>query len=236
MGGNLTNIQNNLTDLADLTSGVTYTQVDNVKNALTTIKNIPDGLGLTSMTLTYDTPISSGFATGSLSSSFNSILGSWSTPSSLTSNLYLSVESARALMNSIKVSANAFTGQVSNIQASITPMNTSLHAMIDDVVKLDDKLASLLSILDIPAKYANLIMQCFYGVLIGLSVLGVVGVLFTVLFRRIGCRHVMYTSCIGLFIIGWVAFIIAVVFSVLVPLLTWTCSFLDVAVGSLTGF
>jgi hypothetical protein len=91
LGGNLTNIKNNLTDLSNLASGTTYTQVNNIQTAIPTIKNIPDNAGVAAMNLNYNTPISASPATGTLASSFNSILGTWSTSKTLVSNLYVPV-------------------------------------------------------------------------------------------------------------------------------------------------
>lgn len=91
LNGNLTNIKNNLTDLSNLASGTTYTHVNNVQTAITSIKKIPDNSGSAAMNLVYSTPISASSTTGTLPSSFNSILGTWTANNSLVFNLYASV-------------------------------------------------------------------------------------------------------------------------------------------------
>lgn len=236
LGGNLTNIKNNLTDLSNLASGTTYTQVNNIQTAITTIKKIPDNAGTAAMNLVYNTPISAGTTTGTLSSSFNSILGTWSTNSTLVYNFYASVEYARLLMNGIKNSSNSFDGQVASIQSSITSMNSTIQSLIADVTSMDSSLGSLISLINIPATYANVGMQGFYGALVGFSVFGLLGLIVTSCCHKAGCRHLMYFSCFLLFLIGWVVFLIAVLFSFLVPVFTWTCSYLDVALANSTGF
>lgn len=92
LSGNLTNIQGNLTDLSNLASGTTYTDVNNLLTVQNNyIKKIPDNAGTGSMSLTYSTPINSASTTGTLTSSFVNILGTWSTSSTLVYNLYASV-------------------------------------------------------------------------------------------------------------------------------------------------
>ena len=139
-------------------------------------------------------------------------------------------------MLSIKTSSNSFAGEVLNIQSNTSPMNLTIQGLINDVNNMDLILGRILSLLNIPNVYGRVIMQTFYGVLIGFSVVGCIGLVLTAIFRRIGSRHLMYFSCGGLFLAGWIAFTIAVVFSFVVPIFTWTCYYLDVAVSSSTGF
>ncbi len=101
---------------------------------------------------------------------------------------------------------------------------------------MDDSMGTLISFLSIPSAYGNVGMQAFYGALVGFSIFGLLGLMLTACCQKTGCRHLMYISCFVLFLMGWATFIIAVMFSVLVPVFTWTCSYLDVAMANSTGF
>ena len=139
-------------------------------------------------------------------------------------------------MNGIKTSSSSFAGQVNSIQSNIASMNTTIQALITDVNGMDSSLGSLLYFINLPSVYANLGLQAFYGALVRFSIFGLFGLMLTACCRKAGCRHLMYLSCFVLFLIGWLVFIVAVVFSILVPVFTWTCSYLDVALTSSTGF
>lgn len=139
-------------------------------------------------------------------------------------------------MNGIKTSSNNFAGQVNNIQSNIASVNTTIQALITDVNSMDSALSGLLYLVNLPAVYGNLGMQAFYGALVGFSIFGLLGVMLTACCRKVGCRHLMYLSCFVLFLVGWLVFSIAVLFSILVPIFTWTCSYLDIALASSTGF
>ena len=136
----------------------------------------------------------------------------------------------------MKDSASVFTSNTGQIDSSIAPMQITINNLIADVNKMDDNLGSFLSILKTPGTYGNVGMQGFYGFLIGFSFFSLLGVLLMACCDKTGCRHLVYLSCIFLFLGGLLTFIIAVMFSIMVPFFTWTCSYLDVAVSSPAGF
>lgn len=115
-------------------------------------------------------------------------------------------------------------------------MKTTIDNLIADVKNMDDGLGGFLSLLSYPKNFGNIGMQGFYGFLIAFSFFAILGALLTACCDKPGCRHLMYFSCIFLFIGGFIAFWIAVIFSIFVPIFTWTCSFLDVTIGSDAGF
>lgn len=139
-------------------------------------------------------------------------------------------------MQAIKDYASNFNSQVATIQNQITPIQTTISSLVTDVNSMDNQLGGYLSYLKTPGTYGNIGMQGFYGFFIGFSFFSLLGVLLMACCDKTGCRHLMYFSCIFLFIGGFVAFLISVIFSIIVPFFTWTCSFIDVSVSSSTGF
>jgi hypothetical protein len=236
LNGNLTNIKNNLTDVSNLVSGTTYTAVNNIQTVQTSVKKIPDNAGTGTMALVYNTPINSAATTGTLPSTFVNILGTSSANGSLLSNLYVSIEYARLMMQGIKNNSNTFAGQVATIQTSISTMQTTLTSLTNDVTSMDSNLGTLLSLFNMPSSFGSIGVQAFYGFLIGFSCLALLGMLLTTCCDKPGCRHLMYFACIFLFLGGIVGFLISVLFSIMVPTFTWTCSFLSVAMTNSTGF
>jgi hypothetical protein len=139
-------------------------------------------------------------------------------------------------MQGMKDSANVFSSNTGTINSQITPMQNTINNLISDVTKMDDNLGNFLSILKAPSSYGNVGMQGFYGFLIAFSFFSLLGALLMACCDKTGCRHLMYLSCIFLFLGALFAFIVAVIFSLMVPFFTWTCAYLDVAVSSSAGF
>lgn len=115
-------------------------------------------------------------------------------------------------------------------------MRTNIDNLATNVKDMDSQLGGFLSILKTPGDFGNMGMQGFYGFLICFSFFTMVGVLLTVCCDKPGCRHLMYFSCIFLFIGALLAFFVAVLFSFFVPFFTWTCDYINTAVSSDAGF
>lgn len=140
------------------------------------------------------------------------------------------------MMNGIKSNSSTFSGQVTNIQSSVASIQTTLNSLISNVNSMDSGMGTYLGYLKAPQNYGNLGMQAFYGGMIGFSCLTLIGLLLTACCDKPGCRYLMYFSCMFLFLAGFIAFFVSVLFSVFVPVFTWTCDYLTVAVGSSSGF
>jgi len=102
--------------------------------------------------------------------------------------------------------------------------------------KFDDTLNNMLSFMAAPSSYGSMAVQAFYGVMIGFSSLTLLGTILTVCCGKFSCRNLMYLGCIFLFIAALIGFIIAIVLSILVPVFSWTCSYLDVTLQDSASF
>lgn len=78
--------------------------------------------------------------------------------------------------------------------------------------------------------------MALYGTALGLGLLVIIGVIFVKCFGKIGCRHFLYIVCLLTFFLTIVAFIFAIVLSLLMPSLYYTCSYLQPAFTSPTAF
>lgn len=207
------------------------TIIDTVQTTYT--QNLPSG-SATPMVLTYTSPINA--AVGTVTSSFPAILGTSTTSNTLVYNLYNSILYARTLISSIKIYANNFVTNKGAISGQITPTQNTITGLITDVNSMDSKFADYLSYLKTPGTYGNLGMQGFYGFFIAFSFFSLLGVLLMACCDKPGCRHLMYFTCIFMFLGALVAFLISIIFSLIVPLFTWTCSYIDVSLANSSGF
>lgn len=81
-----------------------------------------------------------------------------------------------------------------------------------------------------------MVIQLFYGVALGFACLALIGVVLMTFCDKYKCRYLMYFACVILFFFGLLGFLIAIIFSVLVPVMYWGCDWMSVTMGSSTGF
>lgn len=67
------------------------------------------------------------------------------------------------------------------------------------------------------------VITAFFGVIVGLSILGILGAILMTFCDKYKCRYLIYFSCTIMFIIGIVTFIVAILFSLLVPAFFFSC-------------
>lgn len=85
-------------------------------------------------------------------------------------------------------------------------------------------------------KIITMAITAFFGVFIGLSVLGIIGTLFMTCCDKFSCRYLLYFICVIFLILGIISFLIATLFSVITPVLYFGCDFLTTSISSTAGF
>ena len=135
-------------------------------------------------------------------------------------------------MTAIKLAAATFGSDAGVSSAALTSMKTTVDDLVTNINDMDGLMKNFLSLFSTPKSYGNVGLQGFYGFLILFSFFALIGVLLTVCCNKYGCRHLMYFSCVFIFIATLLTFIIAALFSIIVPLFTWTCSYLNYSMES----
>lgn len=62
------------------------------------------------------------------------------------------------------------------------------------------------------------------------------GVILTAFLQRHVFRYLLYCSCVGICIGTFYILIAAIILSIMVPVVTWSCSYIEVTLGSDSGF
>lgn len=138
LNSNLTNIANNFSSLQN-TNPLMSAATTSISQTLTDIQNIPGS------TLSYASPINSFSPIPTDTSTFNSILGTSTTSSSLVYILYQAVKAIEDFVNGIKSSATTFTGQIGTINSAVSSIQNTLNGIINSVTSADNNLGSILS-------------------------------------------------------------------------------------------
>jgi len=170
-----------------------------------------------------------------VSSIFNDILGA-SNNGGIIGGVFTAVSTMETTLGDIKTKSGDFFAQSASFQPIIASINTDLGGFRDTVNNLDKSIGDFLAILDSPRSMGTMVIQLFYGVALGVSVLALLGVVLMTFCDQYKCRYLMYFSCLILFFFALLGFFIAIIFSLLVPLIYWSCDWLSISLGSKSGF
>ena len=219
----------NLNTTLSSLSGVFTTMSNNVKN-------VPDGSG-GSAVINYlgnigDTaPATTGSA---IPSKFIDVLGNSTNTASIIGVLYTSLTSTSSVLNSIQTGSAAFASGTVAFQSAIGNINSDLGKVKTQMSDMDNSLSSSLSLMDTPKSMGTMVISVIYGVMLGLSVLALLGVVLMTFCDKYKCRYLMYFSCVILFFLGILGFLLAVIFSIIVPVMFLLCEWLDVTLQAST--
>lgn len=92
-----------------------------------------------------------------------------------------------------------------------------------------------LDLMETPKDIGNLVINLIYGIALGVAVLALLGVILMTFCDKYKCRYLMYFSCVVLFFFGILGFFVAIIFSIIVPVMYLFCEWLDVTITS-SGF
>lgn len=230
---NMGNIQSNMSSLDSSLSNI----VNYLTTAKTNVQSVPKNVAAGGdAPLTYSTKISdaAGTTTGTATSLFAPILGSSST-GGIIGTFYSTLDSAYTSLNGIKSSSSGFVTSSASFSGSISSVRSNLNDLKTKMNDLDSGLKTTMDLMDTPKDMGTLVINLIYGIALGLAVLALLGVVLMTFCDKYKCRYLMYFSCVLLFFFGLLGFLIAIIFSIIVPVMFFLCEWLDVTVSS-TGF
>ena len=187
----------------------------------------------------YSIPVAATSPAGTFTSTFKAEIGPHTTAGTHTQQLFAAFTEVIVNLTAIKTLASNFAtatsgGSVST--SSLNTMKTSVDQLVTNLNDMDKLMKTFLTFLSTPADYGNVGLQGFYGFLILFSFFALLGALLTACCNKYSCRHLMYFSCIFIFIGTLITFLIAFLFSIMVPIFTWSCSYLNTTLDSDTSF
>lgn len=233
LSGNISTIQTQTNSLNSTLDGL----ISHFTTMRDDIQKVPKNLlAGGNAALVYNTRISDTFGstTGTVESGFASILGSSNT-SGIIGSFYTSFASTTSTLDSIRSGSASFSSGAGSFSSSVSGINTDLNKVKDQMNNLDNDLKSFLDLMETPKDMGTLVISLIYGIMLGLSVLAMLGVVLMTFCDKYKCRYLMYFSCVILFFLGLLGFLLAIIFSILVPVMFLFCEWLDVTLTS-TGF
>ena len=238
INGNLSSINSNLTELSSSSSSTVLnqaiTQATTTSNDVIKISN-NDAAG-NDLTLNYNTPFDATSTTGTVASTFPSVLGSFKSQKGYVWAVYSAVNVLSTLLSTLKSNATTFSNSISdltNALSSATTQSTTLKSSISSNSRTaNDNLKNGSNSIS-AFRTVNQILPI---VAIVLAVFSIVIVLCLCNAKRDGCRCLLYLLCFLLFLLTLLAFFVAVFLSIMVPVTTWGCNFFQDSFSSQLSF
>lgn len=186
----------------------------------------------TSIDVDYNSPIPAY----TVDSTFKNVLGIYTDNSTLVGGLYLVLQTIYNTINTARTNAATFSSNFASVNSAVSSIQSSISSITSSIKNLDTSIVGPVGTMGTVGSNGNMGLQAFYGVFIGFASLALLGTLLTACCDKYGCRHLIYFSCLIMFLVGLFGALFATIFSVLIPFFTWGCSYLDVTLGSSAGF
>lgn len=170
-----------------------------------------------------------------ISSVVNSVVGS-PTAGGLVGGLYTVSNGLQTTLNAIATNSQTVANSISSFSGSIGSLQTTLNSFGNQISSYNDDLGSFLSTAQTATSMIPMVVQIFYGVSLGLAAFCLMGVVLMTFCDKYKCRYLMYFACLFMFFIGLLGFIIAVVFSAIIPVYYWGCVWISTTTSSQLGF
>ena len=126
-------------------------------------------------------------------------------------------------------SISDFQTAVDGAQSSVNELKLTIDELTTTITTTYNQYTSIFDGISIGT-------SVYFGIVIGLTVLGVVGLLLMTFCDKFKCRYLVYFTCVILFIIGIIGFLLVVVFSVFLPVIYVGCEFLTFSLATTAGF
>ena len=79
-------------------------------------------------------------------------------------------------------------------------------------------------------------VSVYFGVVIGFTVLAIIGCLLMSFCDKFKCRYLIYFACVILFLAALIGFLLSTIFSIMTPALYYSCEFVDYSFSSPANF
>lgn len=222
-----------------LTSAQMNDTKTHVGTARTDVQTVPTGVAADgNAVITYSTPIDQPYtpSASTITSFFGStVLGS-SNNGGIIGGFYSVLDTMYSSMDGIITGSASFSGSTTTFTSAIGTVTSALTNFQTTLNDLNTSVDNALGMLDSPKSTGTMAIQIFYAVALGLSILALVGVVLMTFCDKFKCRYLMYFACVILFFFGLIGFLIAIIFSLIVPVMYWGCDWIGVTIGSAAGF
>lgn len=182
------------------------------------------------------TPVNVNPATTAYVSDYVAILGNQGSAASNVGVTYTVLGAFETFMNTLASAATGFTGSVGTFTNSLSGVTGQIGDLTGTVDNLTSTIENYYGYAQPALDGLTIGVSVYFGVVIGFTILAIIGCLLMSFCDKFKCRYLIYFACIILFIIGLIGFLLAVIFSILTPVLYFGCQFIDFTLANQSNF
>jgi len=236
LNANLSSINSTMANLQSNSSNMTSVSTS-ASTALTNIAKIPNNVdaGGNMTAIAYNTPLNSASPTSTISSVFPAVLGS-STTGGYVGILYAAVSAARDTISNISTAAGNFVSQTATLQTTVTTLQSTIKNFTNFITSIDSSFYTTLSTASTDTNYVLTGVKILYAATIAMASLMLLGVLLVSFCDKTNCRYLIYITCFFLFLLGFLGFVLSIVFSILTPAVYFGCQYMNYSLANSTNF
>jgi hypothetical protein len=237
LNGNLSNVNTQLKQLSlsntSSTLSQTYTAGTNLLNTLSQVPNGTAGQMMGNYTYSYFAasanstfPVLLGAANKTLGSRKGAMNDSYTVIDGINENI----------IGGIGRNVDNFSLMSASLSGSLTSGVYSVNEILNSVVSLDGRLEEINRQISPYVKVISDVSIAFFSVFIGLGLVAIVGSVMMSCFYKFFCRYMIYVIMVIFFIFGLVCFVLAIVFSIVLPIIYFSCDWISVSISSSASF
>lgn len=119
--------------------------------------------------------------------------------------------------------ADSFGSAIPGFQSAVVGVRNTVNTFSTLLKDIDKGIYDFIKTVRTYMTIVTAVTTAVMGVIVGLSVLVILGAILMTFCDKYKCRYLLYFSCFLLFIIGLLGFVISVVLSVVIPPVYFTC-------------
>lgn len=119
--------------------------------------------------------------------------------------------------------ADSFGSAIPGFQSAVVGVRNTVNTFSTLLKDIDKGIYDFIKTVRTYMTIVTAVTTAVMGVIVGLSVLVILGAILMTFCDKYKCRYLLYFSCFFLFIIGLLGFVISVVLSVVIPPVYFTC-------------
>ena len=140
------------------------------------------------------------------------------------------------VLKAIGSNVDNFSNQVGTLGTTIDSVVSTVNGTLGTISTFNGYLDTVNSSISPYMNIITIVVTAFFGVFIGLGILGIIGVILMTCCDKYGCRYLLYFVCVILFVLGIISFLLSVLFSIITPVLYLGCDFISVTISSQANF
>ena len=234
----LTQVDTHVSKLKATASSTMETAQNHASSALTAMQTLPDGTTTAALNLNYNYPIENAGSTGTLASAVAASIDTYTNSTSLLGTLYDFVNTLRTNLTDISTAATTVSPHLNaaGMGTQITAADTVLGQVQGNLDSINDKMKSVMSLLANIDSFTSSYELALYGVILGVSLMVLLGIIFVKCMGMMRCRYFLYALCVVALFLCLFTFLLTVILGLLTPSLYYTCDYFEGKFDSPSAF